>query len=75
MLLARLEADDVDVERVELTGITTLVGWVTSREDGVFFDEGGNRPNGIAMSQGRVHDQDERRDALVAAIQRAMKTR
>lgn len=71
-LLAWLEKEDVDVEEVVLTGTTSLVGWALAREDAVFFDAEGKRPNGIAMSQGSVHDETKRRDALVAGVQKAM---
>ncbi|MFT3709239.1 MAG: hypothetical protein QM817_16490 [Archangium sp.] len=61
------------LERVELKGDVALVGWVLERADGVFFDAGSPKLNGLAMSQGEVHDQTSSRSALVQAVQRALR--
>lgn len=48
--------------------------WLTAAlEDGALFDHGKRTLNGLAISQGDVHDMKRARAGEVAAVQRAMK--
>lgn len=51
----------------------TFDGWLLANgDDGVFFDHDATEPNGLAVSQTMVSDTTQERDALVAALQKAL---
>lgn len=70
-LLADCAREGQGLERVQLVGKggPVLDGWLrASLEDGVFFDHGAKKLNGLAISQGEVHDMTGKRTELVKAV-------
>lgn len=73
---ASLESDGMSLFKLRLVrgGVAEWDVWInTSKDDGAVFHAGSAEPSGIGISQERVYDKTDGRDALCAEIEAALR--